>query len=110
MDQELKITQFRADQDPDIDELVLLINRDEPHPARNILVDDKHGIYLRRDLETDQVVGAVIFHARDWFAEIARAFANQDLNNADVRFFLEKKLEHAASENPGPQDSELFTV
>lgn len=100
MDQELKITQFQTDQDSDVNELVLLINHTEPQPARNILVDDEHGIYLRRDPETDQVVGAVIFHAREWFERIAHAFANQDLNNPDVRFFLEKKLELAASENP----------
>lgn len=100
MDQELKITQFQSDVDSDIDELVLLINHDAPQPARNVLVDDQHGIYLRRDLESDQVVGAVIFHAREWFAQIAQAFANQDLDNPDVRFFLEKKLEIVANDTP----------
>ena len=102
MDQELKITQFQSDTDSDVDELVLLINQDAPQPARNVLVDDQHGIYLRRDLESDQVVGAVIFHAREWFEQIARAFVDQDLNNPDVRFFLEKKLEMVANESPDP--------
>jgi hypothetical protein len=51
------------------------------------------------------LVGAVIFHARDWFSEISRAFANQDLNNPDVRFFLEKKLESVASGDSKTQEA-----
>lgn len=102
MEKELKITRFKKDAASDVDELELVINAEEAQPARNILVDDQHGIYLRRDLETDQVVGAVIFNAADWFDHIAAAFASQDLNDPDVRFFLEKKLELAAAETASP--------
>lgn len=44
--------------DPEADELDLLIDMDRPVPAESIPVGV--GIYLRRDLETGQVVGAFI--------------------------------------------------
>jgi hypothetical protein len=93
MEKKLKITQFQKDIDSDVDELVLLVNSDQPQPARNVLVDGDRGIYLRLDAETDQIVGAIIFHAGEWFDDLARALANRDLNHPDLRFFLEKKLE-----------------
>lgn len=93
MEKELKITQFQKDTDADLDELYLLVNCEHPQPARNVLVDGDHGIYLRLDIETDRIVGAIIFHAGEWFDDLARAFANRDLNHPDMRFFLEKKLE-----------------
>jgi hypothetical protein len=74
----------------------LLVNSDHPQPARNVLVDGDHGVYLRLDIETDQIVGAIIFHADEWFDDLARALANRDLNHPDMRFFLEKKLEFYA--------------
>lgn len=44
--------------DPEADELDLLINIDSPVPAESIPVGA--GIYIRRDLESDRVVGAFI--------------------------------------------------
>ena len=106
MDQALKITQFEAPADSATDELVLVIDEDSPQPARNVLADDQHGIYLRRDLENEQVVGAVIFNAQEWFDQIAEAFAKQDVNNPDVRFFLEKKLESVANGDASSQQTQ----
>ena len=103
MEKELKITQVQANRDPDVDELYLLINSDHPQSARNVLADDDHGIYLRLDLETDQIVGALVFHASEWFEQIARAFQNQDFGNREVRFFLEKKLEELARQRQPPE-------
>lgn len=103
MEKELKITQYDTDRNSDVDEIYFLINSDHPQPARNILADEDRGIYLRLDLETDQIVGAMIFHAGEWFEEIARAFQNRDLNNPDVRFFLEKKFETLAHRQRQPE-------
>ena len=44
--------------DPEIDELDLLINSERPVAAESIPLDE--GIYLRRDLDSGQVVGAFI--------------------------------------------------
>lgn len=96
MEKELEIQQIHADKDTDADELIITLNSDEPHAARNVLADDEHGIYLRYDLETERVVGALIFHPDEWFEKIARAFVNQDMENPDVRFFLAKKIEQLA--------------
>ncbi len=98
MEKELEIHEIRAETDADANELIIAINDDEPHAARNVLADDEHGIYLRYDLETERVIGALIFHPGEWFENIARAFVNQDLENPDVRFFLKKKIEQLAKQ------------
>lgn len=79
---------------PESDELDLVINADAPRPAVSVLVDDY--FYLRVDPETSEIVGATIFNASEWFAELARVFASQSLDNPDVRLFLERKLESLA--------------
>lgn len=98
MEKELEIHHFQAEKDRDADEVVISLYGDEPQSARNVLADDEHGIYLRYDLETERVVGALIFHPDDWFEKIAHAFVNQDLENPDVRFFLEKKIQALAKQ------------
>ena len=103
MEKELKIRQIERNRDADVDELYVLVNSDTPQPARNVLADEDHGIYLRLDLETDEIVGAMIFHAGEWFEEIARAFHDQDLNHPEVRFFLEKRLQALAPEPANPK-------
>ncbi len=107
----LKITDFYFFPDPDISELYLQINSDKPLPATSELVNDEMGkryaVYLRVEPDTDKIVGATIMYADNLFQELARAFANKDLNHPDVRFFLEKKLEayaraHADELQPAP--------
>ncbi len=98
MDKELEIQKMHADSDADANELIITINDDDQHAARNVLADDEHGIYLRYDLETERIIGALIFHPDEWFEKIARAFATQDLENPDVRFFLKKKIEQLAQQ------------
>lgn len=44
--------------DPEADELDLLIDTNVPQPAEAVPLDA--GVYIRRDLESGQVVGAVI--------------------------------------------------
>ena len=42
--------------------------------------------------ESDEIVGATIFYADNWFAALAAAFARRDLDHPDVRFFFEQKI------------------
>jgi hypothetical protein len=44
--------------DPEADELDLLIDTDTPQPAESVPVDG--GVYLRRDVDSGRVVGALI--------------------------------------------------
>ena len=93
----MKVKDFFFFSDPDLAELDLFINTDKPHAAISIPVNDDTGenydVYLRVDPETYKVVGATIMYSDRLFEELAKAFANKDLNNPNVRFFLEKKLE-----------------
>ncbi|MBI3914770.1 MAG: hypothetical protein HY327_11385 [Chloroflexi bacterium] len=93
----IKITHIEYDNDPDFDELFMRINTNEPQPSYAVPVnddtDEHYDVYLDVHPETHQVVSAFIFYARNMFDDLARAFANKDLNHPDVRFFLEKKLE-----------------
>lgn len=95
--EKIKITDFYFYQDPDLSELDLFINTDEPASAMSLPVNDDTGeqydVYLRVDPETYRIVGATIMYSDNLFQELAQAFANKDLNHPDVRFFLEKKLE-----------------
>jgi hypothetical protein len=90
--------------DKDFGLLDVVINVSKPQPAVSILVNDDsnmhYDIYLRVDPNSQRVVGATIFHADKLFAELAQAFANKDLGNPNVRFFLEKLLEQFAHEPP----------
>ena len=90
--------------DKDLGLLDLVINVAKPQPAVSILVNDDsnahYDIYLRVNPDSHRVVGATIFHADNLFAELAQAFANKDLDNPNVRFFLEKLLEQFAHEPP----------
>ena len=86
----LNITHIEMDDNPDLGELYLLINSDEPKPAVSWLVDDQRNFHFRVDPETGKVVGAMALFANDWFEEIAQAFQRHDVNHPDVRFFLQQ--------------------
>ncbi len=88
----LEITHMEMDDNPDLGELYMLINTNEPTAAVSYLVDDDRNFYFRVDPETDHVVGAMALFANDWFEEIAEAFRRHDLNHPDVRFFLQQKV------------------
>ena len=47
--------------------------------------------------ESDEIVGATIFYADNWFAALAAAFARRDLDHPDVRFFFEQKIKSSPS-------------
>ncbi len=109
--EKVRITDFYFYDDPDLSELDLVINADKPQSAISIPVnddaDERFDVYLRVDPETYRIVGATIMHSDNFFQELARAFANKDLDHPDVRFFLEKKLEayalkHADELKPMP--------
>jgi hypothetical protein len=55
-------------------------------------IDDQSGFYLKIRAESDEIVGATIFYADNWFATLAAAFARRDLDHPDVRFFFEQKI------------------
>lgn len=80
----------------DADELDLVINVDKPQPAISHLVEDD--FYLRINPETNQVVGATIFNASLYLGQLARAFAMKALDDPNVRFFLERRVESLAVE------------
>ncbi len=82
---------------PDSDELDLVINVDKPQPADSVYVDDD--FYLRVNPDTKQVVGATILNASELFADLARAFALKELDDSNVRFFFERKVEAALPEH-----------
>ncbi len=90
----MKITDYHYYTDSD--ELDLVINTDKPQPAVSIYVDDD--FYLRVNPDTHQVVGATILNASELFAELARAFALKELDDSNVRFFFERKVEAAVPE------------
>lgn len=93
----MKMTKVFFDNDPDVSILDLVINADKPMPAIHVPVnddtDENYHVDLRVDPETNKIVGAMIMYSDNLFEELAQAFANKDLNNPNVRFFLEKKLE-----------------
>lgn len=88
----LNITHLEIDNDPDLGELYMLINTDQPQPAVSWLVDDERNFYFRVNPDTGQVVGAMALFANDWFEEIADAFRRHDLEHPDVKFFLQQKV------------------
>lgn len=107
----LKITNYEFG-DEDLGLLDLVINADQPLPAVSIPVNDEadepYYVYLRVHPDTHRVVGATLFHVDNLFAELAQAFANKDLNNPDIRFFLEKKLECYAERLAHEKQGESF--
>ena len=90
----MKITDYHYY--PDSDELDLVINVDKPQPAISVYVDDD--FYLRVNPDTQQIVGATILNASEVFADLARAFALKELDDSNVRFFFERKIESFALE------------
>jgi hypothetical protein len=92
--EKMKITDYHYY--PDSDELDLVINVDKPQPAISVYVDDD--FYLRVNPDTQQVVGAAIFNASE-LADLARAFALKELDDSNVRFFFERKVESLAPEH-----------
>ena len=95
--EKIKITDFYFYDDPDLSELDVFINTDKPPMGISIPVNDDAGeqydVYLNVDPDNHRIVSATIFYSANLFEELAQAFANKDLNNPNVRFFLEKKLE-----------------
>lgn len=88
----LEITHVEMDNNPDLGELYMLVNTDEPRPAVSYLVDDERNFYLRVAPDTGEIVGASALFANDWFEEIAEAFRQHNINHPDVRFFLQQKI------------------
>jgi len=93
--EKMKITDLFYDEEAD--ELDLVINVDKPQPAISHLVEDY--FYLRINPETNQVVGATIFNASLYFAQLARAFGMKAFDDPNVRFFLERRIESFALEH-----------
>ena len=96
--EEIKITEYEYKDDPDLGELYMILNGDTTRSGTLWPVDDERYFLLKVNRETSKIVGAVIFHANDWFAEIADAFQRKDLNHPDVRFFMEHKLREFAQQ------------
>src|SRR5713226_8065954 len=92
--EEMRITQHDHDvRDEDFDELNLLINGNSYTTISYMdPMDDEHAMHLRINAETDEVIGAMILWANDWFKELADAFQRRDLDHPDVRFFFEQKI------------------
>lgn len=90
--EKIEITSINHFHDDDFDELNIRVNDHSPQNAIAEVVDDAHNAYLQLDPKTNNVVGATIIYADDWFAEIASAFQKRDANHPDVRFFLEQKI------------------
>lgn len=86
-------------QDDDFDELTIRFEDAPSNATYAVVADDENNIFIDKDVETDRVVGATIVYARDWFRKLAQAFADANLDNHDVRFFLEQKLRALASES-----------
>ena len=82
---------------------------DKPQPAVSHLVEDD--FYLRVNPETHQVVGATIFNASLYFGQLARAFALKSLDDPNVRFFLERRVESFALEKvQAPRSARGFFI
>jgi hypothetical protein len=110
----LKITHIEYENDPDFDELFMLINTPEPQPSYAVPVnddmDEPYDVYLDVNPETHEIVSGFIHYARNMFDDLARAFANKDLNHPDVRFFLEKKLECYAQKHQDELENSVETA
>lgn len=97
--EQVKIHALDHYQDDDFDELTIQF-QDAPSSATYAVVaDDENNIFLNKDVGTDEVVGATIVYARDWFRKLAQAFADVNLDDPDVRLFLEQKLRALAGES-----------
>lgn len=92
-----KITDWIPPPEEDLSELFLWLVPSKAKGGVAISVNDEtqepYYVYLNLNEETNEIVSAFILHSNNMFDELARAFANMDLNHPDVRFFLEKKLE-----------------
>lgn len=106
---EIKITSVNHYQGDDFDELNIHLDNQSPNPTYADPVDEQHNFLLRVDAVTEQVVGATILYANDWFDEIASAFQNHDVNDPAVRFFLEKKLEQFMREHEERENAPIVT-
>ena len=89
------VNHYHAD---DFDELNLRITAEPTKESFAEPVTSQSNFLLQVDAETHQVIGATILYADDWFARIAEAFQRGDLNDPDVRFFLEQKFRQYAQE------------
>ena len=89
--EEIRIIDFDHFHSEDFDELDI---RTKPKTGEEFSdpVDDQPGFFLKIMAESDEIVGATIFYADNWFAALADAFARRDLNHPDVRFFFEQKI------------------
>ena len=65
--------------DPESDELDLLINADAPQSAEAVPLDA--GVYIRRDPESGQVVGAFI---RGYTSFLRSIFAEQEISSTEA--------------------------
>jgi hypothetical protein len=65
--------------DPESDELDLLIDADAPQPAEAVPLDA--GVYIRRDPESGQVVGAFI---RGYTSFLRSVFAEQEISSTEA--------------------------
>ena len=95
---EIRITGHHFDDDPDFDQFYMLINSAKPVTSVAYPVDEQRDFHLQIDPHTRQVVGAFVYYAADWFAELADAFARRDLDHPDVRFFFEQKIKVLAEQ------------
>lgn len=106
---EIKIASVNHYQGDDFDELNIHLDNQTANPTFADPVDEQHNFFLRVDAVTDEVVGAMILYANDWFEEIAAAFQRHDLENPAVRFFLKEKLEEFIRERDEQADAPAVT-
>ncbi len=94
---QFRISRWILDTDPDFKELVMWFSASSALPTTSIPVNDEtsepYHAYLSINEDTNEVITGFVLGADNLFDDIARAFANRDLNHPDVRFFLEKKFE-----------------
>jgi len=97
-------------QDDDFDELTIQFRNTASNPTYAVVADDENNVFLNKDAETDQVVGATIVYARDWFQKLSQAFGEMNLDDQDVRFFLVQKLRALAEQEDASVQSDSVTI
>ncbi len=97
--EQIKIAALDHYQGDDFDELTIRFREASSHPTYASVADDENNIFLLRDAETQEIVGATILYAKDWFHKLAEAFQSMDLDNPEVHLFLQQKLQALANEN-----------
>lgn len=100
--EQVKITDINHYLQEDFDELNIRIDNVKPASTFAEIADDAHNFFLQIDAESQEVVGATILYADDWFKRIGEAFQRGDVDDPEVRFFLEQKIQLYSRERMPP--------